>query len=377
MTKERKRIFIIQTWNTELSHDICRGVYQYALQRPDWWCNSIGQHELLNALKWERTHGLIVSTPSEEQTAALKTYQKPCVLTGLSDTLDHISQVDADHAATGRNAADYLCKQGYEHFGVIMLQIPAQQQRGRGFQEELKKRGHTADPFVLPCLPNDESRGELTEWLLARPQPCALFCTADLLGRFVIALCRDSGLLVPDDIAVLGCENDSLVCEGIRPSLSSVRLSYVKMGFEAARLLDQRMKKPSSRPVRVLSQPSGVKVRQSTGHIALNDDAVRKAVHYIRRHAHEHLSVEQVAHHAGLSLRQMQRRFKPAVGHTAAREIQIVRVEQVKELLSSTDLSLASIARQTGYANEFYLGRNFKKIAGLSPSTYRRRYLLR
>lgn len=375
--KNRKRILIVQTWNTELSHDICRGIYQYALQRPEWWCNSVGQHDLLNALSWERTHGLIVSTPNAEQTAALESYQKPCVLTGLSDTLDHIPQVDADHAATGRCAAEYLCKQGYEHFGVIALDVSAQQERAKGFREELKKRGHTVDEFVSPGVPNENERPDLADWLRTRPQPCGLFCTADLLGRLAIALCRDSGLLVPDDIAVLGCENDSLVCEGIRPSLSSVELSYVKMGFEAARLLDQCIKKPSAKPVRVLTQPSGVNVRQSTGHIALKDEAVRKAVHYIRRHANENLTVEQVAHHAGLSLRQMQRRFKPAVGHTAAREIQIVRVEQVKELLSQTDLSLASIAGQTGYANEFYLGRNFKKIAGMSPSTYRRRYLLR
>lgn len=192
-----------------------------------------------------------------------------------------------------------------------------------------------------------------------------------------MAVCHDNGILVPDDIAVLGCENDTLLCEGILPELSSIRLPYIKMGFEAARHLDRSIRNRPVAGIRELMLPTGVEVRASSSRLVLKDEAIRTAVQYIRRHAASKPSIQEIADGCGLSLRQLQRRFKNAVGHTAVHEIQLARIEVVKSLLNSTDMTLASIAKKAGYKNEYYLGKNFKKMTGSTPSSYRQKYLLR
>lgn len=375
--KNIKRIFLLQAWQTSLSHDVCSGVYQYALQCPEWEISCLSMKELVGAVPMN-PDGLIAMVGTPDEMKPLMDYRLPCVLTGTSKELGHIPQVDPDHVASGRVAAEHLLKLGYQNFGVVVYgRLPAHRRRADGFVDYLTERHINVAEHVIEGSSPDGHRSELVSWLGSQESPLALFCTADMMGRTVISACRECGLSVPDDVAILGCENDMLICDGIRPQLSSLKLPYKKVGFEAARMLDLQMRGQAVNPARVSLAPEDVRERASTSHLAIQDEPIRKAVSFIRRHAHEGITVKQAAEHASLSLRQLQRRFKPTVGHTAAREMQLARVERVKELLSRTDIPLSEIAAQTGYANEYYLGKNFKKITDMTPTGYRQQYLLR
>lgn len=375
--KNMKKIFLLQAWQTSLSHDVCRGVYQFALQRPEWEISCLSMKELAGAVPM-KPDGLIAMVSSPEEMNVLADYELPCVLTGTSKELGRLPQVDLDHTASGRAAAEHLLKLGYQNFGALVYgNQSAHRRRAEGFVEYLNERHIDVPVRSVHGYSPDGFRGELIEWLKSCETPLAVFCTADLAGRNLLSACRECELVVPDDVAILGCENDVLICEGLRPQLSSLGLPYRKVGFEAARILDLKMNGKKVNPMRVSLPPGDVHERASTNHLAISDEAIRKSVSFIRRHAHEGISVEDAANYAGLSIRQLQRRFKPAVGHTAAREMQLARVERVKELLSRTDVALSQIATQTGYANEYYLGKNFKKITGITPSGYRQQYLLR
>lgn len=372
-----EHIVIIQAWSTELAHKICRGCYKYALTKPYMHFTNIDQADMRNVANWD-LDGLICAVFRPKSMQALNAVKKPMVLTGISSELAHIPQVDIDHYATGTMAADYLIGLGYKRFGVIAyMPLPAHQERARGFCERLNEHGYAADMHEHKSFQIKYENEQLRMWALQLDSPSAVFCTWDRMARDLVSICLEHGISVPDDVAVLGCEDDSLVCESIKPMVSSVSLPYRKAGFEAARVLDQLLQGKQPDQVQILLPPQGVEVRASTNHLAIDDDPVRRAVAYIRRHASEKVTVEDVARYAGISLRQLQRRFKDAVGHTAARELQISRVEKVKKLLIETDLPMVDIAELCGYADEFYLGKNFKKIVNCNPSEYRQQHLYR
>lgn len=185
---------------------------------------------------------------------------------------------------------------------------------------------------------------------------------------------REEGLHVPDDIAVLGCENDVKACEGSIPMLSSVQLPYRQIGLECARMLDAQMSGRKLRKKQIYLPPEKIVVRKSTSLFATSDTQVRRAVEYIRRHAGENIRIKDIARHAGLTVDTLQRRFKDQVGHGPNAEIQHTRIESVKDMLRNTDLTLDEIAEATGYSDGHYLSKFFKIKTGLTARKYRNTY---
>jgi LacI family transcriptional regulator len=294
-----------------------------------------------------------------------------------------LPQVDADDLAVGRLAAEHLAELGLSHFTFIgMAGGGFSASRWLGFRNELRRRNLSVERFcrfatyphvALERRPLVGFGQEIANWLSQLPRPVGVFCVNDLVGTWVAEVCELLEFSVPDDVAILGV-NDDPFCLETSPPLSSIRLPDRQIGYEAARLLDRilRGEKLPAKPI--LLPPEVVEVRQSTNTLAMKDPHVVRAVRFIRENAKGALTVEDVLDHASVSRQGLDLRFRKALGHTVFAEIRRVQIEQAKQLLRDTDQTMEAVARNAGFGSGIHLSLEFKKRTGQSPGAYRRQF---
>jgi LacI family transcriptional regulator len=204
-------------------------------------------------------------------------------------------------------------------------------------------------------------------------KPVGILASNDIPARDLAEMCRQVGLRVPDEVALVGVDNDRLQCGLAFPPLSSVAIPAERIGYEAARLLDRLMsgRRPPKKPL--LLSPLHVVTRQSTDTVAIDDRDVATALTFVRHHAAENVTVAAVAKCAGVGRRVLERKFRSLLGTTVLTEIRRTRVQYAKELLSHTDLPIQLIATRTGFSGPQRLSLAFRQITGMAPSEYRRR----
>ena len=238
------------------------------------------------------------------------------------------------------------------------------------FSQIVKERGFDCHcylpPASEPSVPTwrESQRPGLIKWLRALPRPIGVFTAGDIHSAFLLDLCRDVNVPVPEEIAILGMGDDSVICETVRPTLSSLDVDGRRIGYEAARLLDRMMAGKPSNVVCV--PPSHVVVRQSTDLVAIEDADLAQVVRVIRESACTGINVTRVAESVGLSRRSLERRFRQFLGRTPKAEIMRVRIEHAKMLMVQTDQSTASIARKCGFSSLGHFTKAFRRIVGIN-----------
>jgi LacI family transcriptional regulator, galactose operon repressor len=196
-------------------------------------------------------------------------------------------------------------------------------------------------------------------------------------GSQVSEFCRQLGFRVPDEVAIVGVDDDDLLCELSRPSLSSVALPGERIGYEAAVLLDRWLR--GLRPPKkvVVLPPVGVVVRQSSDLMAVPDPQVSAALRFIREQADRPLHVQDVLREVPMARRALERRFRKWLQRSISEEIRRIHLERSRQLLSQTDLPLSAVATQSGFTDGRQLSVVFRRETGLTPSAFRRRFRLR
>jgi len=289
---------------------------------------------------------------------------RPCVL--------------VDSYAVGQLAARFFLDRHYAHFAFVgdSHDLYWSQERGRGFRDEISAAG-------LSCCfypsPNPKERRDwaieqprMQGWLKALPKPAALFAAMDGRGRHVLDACTGARIDVPNEVAVLGVDDDELICESASPTLSSIQLNGKQIGFLLAEHLAQLMRGVRLKPQIFTIVPTQVTTRQSTAAMAVPDKQVALALEYIWSEAsHRAIRVPDVVHQLGRSRRFAEMHFKRIVGHTINEEIQHVRLERVCTLLAETNLPIGEITRQCGFARESHLAFLFRKLFNTSMSAFR------
>lgn len=285
-------------------------------------------------------------------------------------------------------AFEHLRERGFRHFAFCGLNGAdysdvrrgafVQRVRDAGFQCHVFKSAHRPRFNTVVgyerygLLQEDE---ELRQWIESLAKPVGVMACNDLRGERVLAACRAAGVAVPDDLAVIGVDNDEVLCDFSNPPLSSVIPNTRRIGYEAAALLHRMMLGRKAPPPTVWIEPSGVATRRSTEVLAIEDRNIAAAARFIREHACESMdvSVKDVARASGLSERSLERRFARVLGHTPKEEILRVRLNRAKQLLGETDLSLAIVGEKIGLEHTEYLSRIFKKKTGMTPGEFRKR----
>jgi LacI family transcriptional regulator len=263
---------------------------------------------------------------------------------------------------------------------------PWSDERCGAFVDAVRRAGHGVETFAdRPGRPMGEphyqarrvswrvERARMAGWLRRLPLPTGIMACNDDRAQNVGEACKVAGLRVPDDIGIIGADDDELVCELAQPPLSSVAVNFERAGFEAARLLDEMMRDPRrSRTNDIVVEPTAVVPRQSTDVLFIDDMAVSRAVRFIRQGARRALSVDEVAQAAGLSRRMLERRFRAVVGRPVLREIRRVRVESICRMLRETAMSVSDIAFASGFTGVEHFARYFRQERRMTPLGYRR-----
>ncbi|HBO43584.1 MAG TPA: XylR family transcriptional regulator [Planctomycetaceae bacterium] len=294
--------------------------------------------------------------------------------------------LDTDSRQCARLAADHFLSRGFRHMGYCGYPgISFSDERGRHFAEYLASLGH--ETFVFDHAVKEragdhiiarERGGELSErnvapWLRSLPKPAAVFACNDIRGRQVLASCERAGLNVPDDVAVLGVDNDEVICDLSIPPLSSIEPDTRRLGYEGAAMLDRLMAGELPPDGVILIPPRAVRVRPSTDVLAVDDRETAAALRYVRNHACEGITVGVVARRLALSRTTLDRRFRRLLGRGVKAEIDRIRVQRAKQLLDETDYKISVVAEMAGYGLAPQFVTAFKRLVGCTPGAYRAR----
>jgi LacI family transcriptional regulator len=293
-------------------------------------------------------------------------------------------RVGIDDHAVGAAAAAHFLERGFRHFAFVGHTDHAYStRRERGFAESLRMAGHS--PACFREAGRFDPRGRvwaldprLSRWVRALPKPVGLFACNDVWGCQLSEACRQSEVAVPEEVAILGVDNDDLLCELARPSLSSVAVPGEAIGFEAAALLDRMLSRgpgearPGTRKPPLLLPPRQVVTRRSSDILAVDDPYVAEALGVIRRRAGRAMSVDDVVDLVPLSRRSLERRFRSCLGRGVWEEIRRVQLERAKELLAGTELPMSAVAAAAGFSESKQLSVVFRQETRMTPTAFRR-----
>jgi LacI family transcriptional regulator len=370
---------LIETSNA-YARGLLHGIRAYIREHRSWSIYLGEQRRGEPAPGWLRQwhgDGIIARIENRAIARAVLATGLPAIDVSAARHVPNIPYVETDDEAIARLAAEHLLQRRFRHFGFCGVSpFNWSTWREQHFQQVLAEAGHDCCVYRHArgpgrAVPWEREKAELAAWVLGLPKPVGVMAAYDIRGREVLDVCRQVGVKVPDELAVIGVDNDELLCDLADPPLSSVIPDPRRTGYEAAQLLDAMMAGDRVAPVAHLIKPLGIATRESTDVLATNDTEFSAAARFIRAHATEGIGVEDVLRVVPLSRRVLESRFKRLLGRTPHEEILRVRMERVKELLAETDLSLTAIAHRTGFTHVEYLSVAFKRETGLPPSAYR------
>lgn len=360
---------------------VLRGINRYVVAHQPWSLFLDLRELIVEPPAWLdhwQGDGIISRSTTPELARKLKRRGLPTV--DLTDVYGDqgLPHIWTDHHAVGRLAAMHLLERGFRNFAFCGFSGHDWSVRRR--EGLLSALGQTERPCALYESPWqsrekvswEDQQQAIGAWLRALPKPVGVMATNDMRGQHVLDACRREELAVPEEVAVVGVDNDELLCNLCDPPLSSVVPNPERVGYEAAAMLDRLMQgKPLERE-ELLIEPLGLVTRPSSDVLAIDDPLVASAVRFIREHACDGLSVDDVLRHVPVSRSILERKFRKYLQRSPQVEIRSVQLKRTKQLLAETDHSLETIARLVGYQHAEYLSVVFKRETGQTPGQYRR-----
>jgi len=306
----------------------------------------------------------------------------PCVdLSDYPSGIPGIPKIHPDNHAVGHMAAEYFIEKGYHNFAYCgFSNKPWSNNRKAGFQEALDLVRQkpvvfeTEHPEFTEADWDKRNVEAIMEWIDGIPKPLAVFSANDLRGLQVIDACATLNVHIPEEVSVLGVNNDTLRCELSNPQLSSVSLNCESYGQTAAKLLDKLMDGEPVKEAETLIEPRAIVTRRSTDAFRIDDSNVAAALHLIKNRANEGITVDWVVKELKTSRSTLERNFRKYLGKTPQVEIRDVQIQKIKQLLIETDYTLAHIAGLTGFEHPEYMAVVFKKSNGQTLNQYRQKY---
>ena len=319
---------------------------------------------------------------------ARKLLQLGCPLVDVLGNQIHrgIPSLDTDAKEVARLAADFFLQSGFSHFAFCGFKgLPFSDRRGAAFVEYLKAKNFSVHAFDAPTaryqpthIQAVERRGvsyeaAVARWLKCLPRPLALFACNDICAQQVLSACREHHILVPEEVAVMGVDNDDVLCNLCDPPLTSIEPAARQLGYRAAAMLDQMMRRRSIAATLTNLPPVRVVERSSTDVAAVEDPILVDALRFIRDHFASGIAVKDVLAHVQCSRTGLERRFRAVLNYSVRDEIQRRRLNRACNLLRETGLSLEEIVDRVGYSTPSHFCRIFQKQFKESPTNYRSR----
>lgn len=385
MPKVRKVVLLI-TPSREYTRGLLRGIAKYsriqglwAFYRPLDYREPKGKERILPLLKTWNPDGILMREPQKiKDIIAMGVPTVSCPYT--RERIPGITNIMTDHVNVGKMGAEHLLELGFQRFAYCGFNDWWwSQKRGEVFSKTVAEAGYPTYFYPQPRAKAkrtwDKELPIIAEWLLTLPKPIGLMACNDDRGEWVIEACKIAGLNVPDEVAIVGVDNDPLICDLCDPPLSSIVLNVEKAGYEAAALLDKMMAGERATRSDIHVRPTHVTIRQSTDVLAVDDANVVAAIRFIRQHSKTVIQVSDVVSAVALSRRVLEKRFRNILGHSIHDEIRRTRVEQIIQMLAETAMSISEIAQALGFSDAAHISRYFRREQGMSPLAYRKHYL--
>ncbi|MBN1853029.1 MAG: DNA-binding transcriptional regulator [Pirellulales bacterium] len=380
---EGRRVAILPDFSEPYDREVMRGISRYVHEHGQWslYVPSDPDHRIAQLELW-RGDGIIANTDDRRIAKAVQQLDVAVVGFGGGTGIQgpRIRYLATDNREIARLGAEHLLDRGFVRFGFCAMPRSARNQpwseeRARAFQERIERAGYGCSIFrdtekVSRNWP--ELLRQLSAWIDSFEKPVGVMAAYDLRALHLLEACRHLELLVPDDVAVIGVDNDEQICDLAIPPLTSIIQGGARLGYAAAALLERMMSGdvPADRGVFAVP-PVGIVTRQSTDVLAIDDCQITAALRYIREHACDGIDVHDVVKQTTISRTSLEQRFKRALGRTLHDEIQRVQINHVKLLLQATDLPIREIATRAGFKYPEYLSNLFHRLTGQTLGEYR------
>jgi LacI family transcriptional regulator len=348
---------------------------------------SMGNTTLPNLRRWGAT-GIIGRIQTPQLARRISATRLPVIWIDMSaeqlarhGSDSSVSEIRANSHAAARLAAEHFLERGFRSFAFCGFAGRLwSDRRQEGFCERLAEAGYSCNVYEpLPRKPNMSWNNEeprVISWLKSLPKPIAIMACNDNRGRQLLEAGHDANLQIPDELAVVGADNDEMICNLSNPPLSSVALNLESAGYQAADFLNALMDDPKLPPRQIPVEPRWVVSRRSTDVYAIEDPHVAAALRFIRTHAQSSIDNDDVVAQTNISRRGLEIRFVKNLGRSIRQEIQRVRLERTKQLLAETNLSAEKIALLTGFNSLAYLSNVFRREEGITLSQFRQQSTL-
>ena len=385
-TRTNKRILLLVETSRAFGRRVIEGISRFALEKGDWTIFLEDRGLFEKEPYWLRTmecNGVIVRTTNVKTTKILKELNIP-VVELLGDGKTAKAEVCSDLELLGQMAAQHFRERGLQRFAFFSIgyawwvaevaEAFHLALAGKKSSCEIRSFFRQTNALSLAMVFESQAEREVVCWLESLPKPIGILCPTDTQAVFLSNICHLTGISVPNEIAILGIDNDAALCNAASHPISSIDIGGHQIGYEAAILLLQKMEKQPLPSLPVKIPPLTLMTRQSTDFIAVNDPDIAKAAQFIRDHALTRIQVDDVAKDVVLSRRTLTRKFQKYLGHTPEYEILRVRMEHAQKLLRNTSLSIREIGMSVGYPSVEYFIKAFRHRFGITPKQYRQKF---
>jgi LacI family transcriptional regulator len=375
----QRRIAIVLHEDSFYVRSVLRGVASYARPAKPWVLERVPPEGVGHfADRSARFDGFITHIHHPSLAEAFASVTAPVV--GVSNLIadDPFASVTADDPAVGRLACEHFLDHGHRHLAFLGLRrVAFSNDREAGFRDRATSAGIEVQardirPAWLQRSPRDTApeKRRLVEWLKRLAHPTGLFACNDAVAWLISEVCREAEVEVPLRVAILGVDNDDLLCRLAYPPLSSVIVPGERIGYLAAEALDHAITRGRPIPDRRVP-PQGIETRQSSEFYAVDDPDLADALAFIRDHATEGLTVEELLREVPVGRRSLERRFRERLGRTPLEEIHRVRVAAAREMLNRTTLPIQEVAQRCGFGRANYMSRLLVRLTGQTPRQVR------
>ncbi|HEY4417660.1 MAG TPA: XylR family transcriptional regulator [Verrucomicrobiae bacterium] len=375
------QVALIIESSVSYGRSILQGVARYMASHHRWSVY-FEQHELGTAPpKWlasSHWDGILCRPTDPELAKRLRQMKVPVV--DLNDLYENLKLpwVGSNHQAIGRLGANHFLERGFRNFAFCGFsnELWAAQRRN-GFRSVVEKGGSAIPVYESPWHGPAVSRWDLelehiSKWLKSLPKPIGVMACNDARALHLLDACHQIGIVVPEEVAVVGVDNEEIFCELCNPALSSVAPDADRIGYQAAELLDRLMSGEAPADKRILVDPLRVVTRRSSDTLAVKDRIMAAALRYISEQALHGCTVADVIKHVGVSRSFLERRFRQHLKRSPQAEIRRAQGSRIKQLLTETDFTLEKISELTGFEHPEYMSVVFKRLFHQTPGKYRK-----
>src|SRR5580698_145651 len=385
--KGRRRVALLIDFSRAYGRAILLGVAKCVREHHEWSVQSEEWRWTDGIPAWFKNwngDGAIVWVETQELADIVRDFDVPAVDIRGSVSNCRLPLIDTENRVVANLAAEDLMQRGFQNYAFCgFVNANYSDTRCEFFKQRLAREGFPCAVYQPPEFSMNtqtlelEKRGllfqeHLAQWLKSLPRPVGVMACNDIRGQQVMNACRRCELTVPEELAVIGVDNDEIFCELSDPPLSSVALDTLRIGYEAAALLERMMAGETAPKQPVLIPPLGIVARRSTDVLVMEDRQLAAGARFLREHAFDPITVNDAARAAGMSRRVFERRFATQMGRAPKAEVLRLRIERAKALLANTDWPLAKIAERTGFKHGGYLHAVFGDKMGMTPGQFRK-----